>query len=369
MKVPVNEPVISEEAKLAVRGALESGWISASGPAVTQFERAFADYIGMQYGIAVMNGTAALHLALASLGIGQGDEVIVPDSTMIATVTAVLYTGATPIFVDVESETFAIDPRLLEAAITSRTKAIIPVHLFGHSADMDAILAIAEKHGVAVVEDAAEVHGATYRGKKCGSMGIMNCFSFYANKIITTGEGGMVVTNDTTLAERARRLRDLAHSPERRFVHTELGFNYRMTNLQAAVGVGELQHIEEYVAKKEWMAARYKEALSDIAGLRLPITKDYAKNVYWMYAVLVEDTLGMRRDELCARLGEAGVDTRTFFFPCHNQPFLKGHPQEHEFFPVSDDIGERGFYLPSGLALTEEQIEYTCHVVRSVIGA
>ncbi|MFA6523257.1 MAG: DegT/DnrJ/EryC1/StrS family aminotransferase [Candidatus Peribacteraceae bacterium] len=367
MKVPVNMPVISPEAKAAVLEALESGWISSAGPAVTRFEQEFARCVGMQHGIAVMNGTAALHLALASLGIGRGDEVIVPDFTMIATVTAVLYTGAQPVFVDVERETFAMDPALLEAAITPRTKAILPVHLFGHSADMDPILAIAKAHGLAVIEDAAEVHGATYRGKKCGSMGIANCFSFYANKIITTGEGGMVVTDDAAIAEHARRLRDLAHSPGRRFWHTELGFNYRMTNLQAAVGLGELSHLDDYVEKKQWMAKRYAEEVSGIPGLRLPVTKSYATNVYWMYAVLVEDELGMTRDALRARLLERGVDTRDFFYPCHSQPFLKDHPQATGSFPVSEDVAQRGFYLPSGLALTEEQLLYTCEALRSVI--
>ncbi len=366
MKVPVNEPVIAPEARQYVIDALDTGWISSAGPMITRFEQEFAAYLGMQHGIAVMNGTAALHLALLCLDIGPGDEVIVPDSTMIATVTAVMYTGAMPVFVDIERETFAIDPAKIEAAITPKTKAIMPVHLFGHSADMDPILAIAEKHKLFVVEDAAEVHGATYKGRKCGSMGVINCFSFYANKIISTGEGGMLVTNDATLAERAKRLRDLAHSAQKRFVHTELGYNYRMTNLQAALGVGNLAHIGEYLEKKQWMGKRYAEELSGIAGLRLPITKDYATNVYWMYAVLVEDAFGMTKDALRAKLLEKGIDTRDFFYPCHSQPFLKDHPQAGNSFPVSEEVAQRGFYLPSGMALAEEQLRYVCEMIRQI---
>jgi perosamine synthetase len=367
MIVPVNEPVIMPEAKQGVINALETGWISSAGPAIKQFEEDFAKILGVEHGIAVMNGTAALHVALACLGIKEGDEVIVPDFTMIATVTAVMYTGATPVFVDVERETFAMDINKIEAAITPRTKAILPVHLYGHAADMDPILAIAKKHNLFVVEDAAEVHGATYKGRMCGSMGDMNCFSFYANKIISTGEGGMVVTNSAELAEKARQLRDLAHSPAKRFVHGSLGFNYRMTNLQAALGVGQLAHLDEFVAKKQWMAKRYAEELSGVPGLRLPITKDYATNVYWMYAVLVEDAFPMTKDELRAKLKEKGIDTRDFFYPCHSQPFLKDHPQFNDSFPVSEDIAKRGFYLPSGLALTEEQLAYVCATLKELL--
>ena len=366
MKIPVNEPIIAPESRQAVIEALETGWVSSAGPCITQFEQEFADFLGMKHGVAVMNGTAALHLALASLRIGPGDEVIVPDFTMISTVTAVMYTGATPVFVDVDPETFAMDPDLMAKAITPRTKAILPVHIYGHSADMDPILETAKKHNLAVVEDAAEVHGATYKGRLCGSMGVMNCFSFYANKLITTGEGGMVVTNDDALAARAKGLRDLAHSPEKRFVHTDLGFNYRMTNLQAALGVGQMPHIKEYVEKKQWMGRRYKEELSKVPGLRLPITKDYATNVYWMYAVLVEDAFGMSKDTLRKKLAERGVDTRDFFYPCHSQPFLSTHPQAKESFPVSEDIAKRGFYLPSGLALTEEQLSTVTQAVRDI---
>ncbi len=366
MKIPVNEPIIAPESKQAVIQALETGWISSAGPAITRFEREFADFVGMKHGIAVMNGTAALHLALASLKIGPGDEVIVPDFTMISTITAVMYTGATPVFVDIDRETFAMDPALVAKAVTPRTKAIIPVHLYGHSADMDPILEIAQKHKLAVAEDAAEVHGATYKGRQCGSMGTMNCFSFYANKLITTGEGGMIVTNDDALATRAKCLRDLAHSPEKRFVHTDIGFNYRMTNLQAALGVGQMPHIKEYIEKKQWMGRRYTEELSAIRGLRLPITKDYATNVYWMYAVLVEDTFGMSKDTLRKKLADKGVDTRDFFYPCHSQPFLSKHPQFSASFPVTEDVSERGFYLPSGLALTEEQLTFVCSTVREI---
>lgn len=368
MKVPVNEPLIAPEAKRNVLDAVESGWISSAGSFIPRFEEEFARILGVKHGIAVMNGTAALHLALVSLGIDPGDEVIVPDFTMIATVNAVLYCGAHPVFVDVDRGTFCMDPEQVAAKITPRTKAILPVHIYGHSADMDPLLELARKHGLAVIEDAAEVHGATYKGRPCGSIGTINCFSFYANKLITTGEGGMVVTDDDSLAAHTRSLRDLAHSPGKRFWHTELGYNYRMTNLQAALGVGHLPHLPEYVAKKQWMGKRYGEELAGIRGLRLPVTKPWATNVYWMYAVLVTDDFGMSKDELRARLLEKGVDTRDFFYPCHTQPFLADHPQARDSFPVTEDIAARGFYLPSGLALTEEQLTYVCEALRAISG-
>ncbi|MBI3332456.1 DegT/DnrJ/EryC1/StrS family aminotransferase [Candidatus Peregrinibacteria bacterium] len=366
MTIPVNEPVITPEAKKYVNDALDTGWISSAGKYIGEFEKAFASYAGVQNGIATMNGTAALHLALVTVGVGHGDEVIVPNFTMIATAAAVLYTGATPVFVDAEPETFNIDVKKIEGKITKKTKAIMPVHIYGHSCDMDPILALAEKHDLFVIEDAAEAHGATYKGKKCGSMGDMGCFSFYGNKIVTTGEGGMVVTDDAALAGRARSLADLAHSVKKRFWHEELGFNYRMTNLQAAVGLGQMQQIDKFVAKKKWMAAEYEKRLKDVKELRLPITKPYAENVYWMYGVLVEKDFPMSKDAFRAALKEKGVDTRDFFYSTASQPLLKHLPSAKEKFPVSDMLAEHGMYLPSGLALTEKQIAYVCDTILSV---
>ena len=366
MFVPVNEPVITPESKKYVAEAMETGWISSAGKYIGEFEEQFAKFLGVKHAITTTSGTTAIHLALVALGIGPGDEVIVPDFTMMGSVLPVLYCGATPIFVNAEPEAFNIDPDLIEAKITKKTRAIMPVHIYGHSADMDPILAIAKKHSLPVIEDAAEAHGASYKGRLCGSMGDMGCFSFYGNKIVTTGEGGMVVTNDDTLAARAKKLKDLAHSEKKRFWHEEVGYNYRMTNLQAALGVGQLKHIDEFIAKKQWMANQYRKGLKGIKGLRLPIEKENAKNVYWMYGVLVEDDFPLSRDELRAKLKEKGIDTRDFFYSSASQPVLKSLPSAKEKFPVSQMLSERGLYLPSGLALTEEQMTYVCDSLRAI---
>ena len=366
MFVPVNEPVITPESKKYVAEAMETGWISSAGKYIGEFEEQFAKFLGVKHAITTTSGTTAIHLALVALGIGPGDEVIVPDFTMMGSVLPVLYCGATPVFVDAEPEAFNIDPDLIEAKITKKTRAIMPVHIYGHSADMDPILAIAKKHSLPVIEDAAEAHGASYKGRLCGSMGDMGCFSFYGNKIVTTGEGGMVVTNDDTLAARAKKLKDLAHSEKKRFWHEEVGYNYRMTNLQAALGVGQLKHIDEFIAKKQWMANQYRKGLKGIKGLRLPIEKENAKNVYWMYGVLVEDDFPLSRDELRAKLKEKGIDTRDFFYSSASQPVLKSLPSAKEKFPVSQMLSERGLYLPSGLALTEEQMTYVCDSLRAI---
>jgi len=365
MKVPVNEPVITDEAKKYALDALETGWISSSGEYIGKFEKAFADYVGRKHAITTTNGTTALHLAIAGLNIGEGDEVIVPDFTIVSCLNAVLYTGATPVFIDIDPETYSLDPNLLEGLITEKTKAIMPVHIYGHSADMDPILEIAEKHSIAVIEDAAEVHGATYKGEKCGSFGTVSIFSFYSNKIVTTGEGGMVLTDDDQLAEEMRLLMNLAHSPGKRFWHERVGFNYRMTNVQAAIGLGEFEHIDEFLAHKKWLGEQYTKKLSDIPGLILPITKDYAENVYWMYGLRVTDELGISSDDMRAKLLEKGVDTRSFFIPLSSQPIAKEY-KTHEC-PVSAEVAATGFYLPSGLALTQEQLDFVCNAVHEVV--
>ncbi len=361
-QVPVNEPLITDAAKAYVTEALDTGWISSAGPCIQKFEEAFAGYIGVKHAIFTTSGTAALHVAQRTLDIGPGDEVIIPDFTMIASPFSTMYTGATPVFVDINPETLNIDAALIEAKITANTKAIMPVHIYGLPCDMDPIMEIARKHNLMVIEDAAEVHGATYKGKKCGSIGTINAFSFYGNKIITTGEGGMITTNDDVLAQRARWLKDLAHSPEKRFRHEELGFNYRPTNMQAAVGLGQLEEIDRLLERKRSMAALYKEGLGGIDRLRLPTEKDYGTNVYWMYAVMVDEG----RDELCAALKEKGVDTREFFLPCHSQPAI--NLQADEAFPVTEDASQRGFYLPSGLAITDDQIAYVCECMKDIAG-
>lgn len=365
--IPVNEPIISEESKRNILEAIESGWISSAGKFVNLFEEQFASYLGVKHAIAVCNGTAALHTALLSLNIGIGDEVIVPAFTMAATWLAVLYTGATPVFVDCEMDTYNIDPHLIKSKISSRTKAILPVHIYGHPADMDPILDIAQKNNLVVIEDAAEAHGAEYKGQKCGSIGDINCFSFYGNKIITTGEGGMVVTNNDSLAYQARKFKDLYHSDKKRFIHEKIGFNYRMTNLQAALGCGELKHIDEYVEKKIKMANMYNKLLKKVPGVITPVEKFNNKCVYWMYGIRVDQTkFGMDKDQLRESLKGMGIDTRDFFYPPTQQPVLFSYLDKEKFFNT-ELISKTGLYLPSGLAITQKQISRVCNVICNLV--
>ena len=367
--IPVNQPLIANRAITYVSDCIKTGWVSSAGSYIGRFEEEFAKFIGVRYAVTTTNGTTALHLALATLGIGPGDEVILPDHTMFACADAVCYTGATPVVVDVERDTWNMDTKKIEKKITKRTKVIMPVHIYGHPVDMDPIIRLAKKYRLYIVEDAAEAHGALYKKKTVGSFGHINAFSFYANKIITTGEGGMVVTNDSKLAARARSLKDLAHSPNHRFLHEEIGFNYRLTNLQAALGLAQLEEANRYIRKKQWMATLYNQLLTDIEGITLPVQKPWAKNVYWMYSILVEDRFGVTRDELQHKLKEKGVDTRTFFVPLHRQPALiklgyyRGNEKD---YPVSDDISARGMYLPSGLAITKKQIETVCNAIHEI---
>lgn len=365
--IPVNVPVVSKESKRNVIEALESGWVSSAGKYVELFEKRFAEYLDVKHAISVTSGTAALHVAILALEIGPGDEVIVPAFTMAASWLAVIYVGAKPVFVDCELETFNIDTKLIEERITKRTKAIMPVHIYGHSADMDPIMKIARKHKLKVIEDAAEAHGAKYKGRKCGSIGDINCFSFYGNKIITTGEGGMIVTNNNKLANRARKFKDLYHSDKKRFIHEGVGFNYRMTNLQAAMGCGELGHISEYIAQKRHMATLYDNLLKDVPGIKTPITMPWAENVYWMYAILVEEAnFGIDRDGLKHRLKEQGIDTRDFFYSPTEQPVLSSYLGKNEKFPNTELISQKGLYLPSGLAITDEQVRRVAETIKKI---
>lgn len=366
MKIPVNKPIISTEAKKNVLRALQSGWLSSAGPFVAEFEKNFAGYVGRKEGIAVSSGTAALHTALLSLGIGKGDEVIVPAFTMAACFLAVIHTGAKPIFIDAELETYNIDPKKIEEKITPRTKAIMAVHLYGHPAEMDLISEIGKKHNIPIIEDAAQAHGAELNNRKCGSLGLISCFSFYANKLIATGEGGMIVTDDPILASKARRFRDLHHSEKKRFVHDGLGFNYRMTNIQAGIGLGELKNIEKYLRKKEKMAALYERELRNVPGLKLPKKVGAVRHSYWMYAIVVDEKkFGMDRNKLRATLLQKGIDTRDFFYPPEDQPVLRS-VVGNEIFPNAKYLGENGLYLPSGLAITPEEIKYVTETIREV---
>lgn len=362
--IPVNEPVLSPNATTYVTDCIKSGWISSAGSYISRFEKSFAAYIGVGHAITTTSGTTALHLAVASLGIGPGDEVIMTDLTIISCPLSVMYTGATPVFVDVDPVTFTIDPSRIEQKITKRTRAIMVVHLYGHPCDMDPIMALAKKYKLAVIEDAAEAHGALYKGKKVGSIGDIGIFSFYANKIVTSGEGGMVVTNDSRLALRANLLKNLAHSPRRRFWHEHIGFNYRMTNLSAAIGLAQLESIEIYIKKKKWMAREYEKALNGIPYLTLPPHQSWAQSVYWMYALTLTKDAPVSKNEVRKRLKEIGIDTRDFFYPLHIQPILRQFVKKNDHFPISHFASRHGLYVPSGLAITRGQI----HTVARALG-
>ncbi len=365
--IPVAEPLLGESELRNVVECIKSGWISSRGSYITEFEKQFSRYCGVRYGVTTTSGTTALHLALAALGLGKGDEVILPAFTMIASASAIVYTGAKPVLVDAEPDTWNMDVSKIEEKITERTRAILPVHIYGHPVDMDPLLEMAQEHSLYVVEDAAEVHGAEYKGRKAGGLGDAGCFSFYANKIITTGEGGMVVTDDERIYERASLLKDLAFTKDRTYVHRALGYNYRMTNLQAAIGLAQLERIEENVAIKRRNAALYNRLLGDIDGITTPTERPWAKNVYWMYSVLVEDAFGMTRDKLRARLLEKGVDSRAFFVPMHLQPvFQEMGLFRGESYPVAEELSRKGLYLPSGLTLTEEQIRQVCGALAEI---
>ncbi len=363
-------PVLDGNEQRYVTEAIETGWISSQGRFVTEFEEGFSRYCGASQGVAVTSGTTALHLAFAALGIGPGDEVVVPAVTHVSVTNMVMLTGARPVLVDIDPATWTLDPNKLEAEITDRTRAVVVVHLYGHPADVDPIIAIAERHGLTVIEDAAEAHGAEYRGKRAGSLGRVACFSFYANKIITTGEGGMLVTDDLELAERARKLRSQADEPgaDKRFWHLETGYNYRMTNLQAAVGLAQMERLEEFVARHRQTANRYSVGLKDVAGLTLQREEGWAKNVYWMYSMLVEPDSGVSRDDVAAHLRGRGIDSRPFFVPIHRQPSY-GSDYESQNYPVAERVAESGLNLPSGNELGESEIARIVAAVRESIGA
>ena len=367
--IPVNEPLLNGREKELLIECIDTGWISSDGPFVGRFEQNFASYLGMKHGIAVCNGTAALETALFAAGVAEGDEVIMPTFTIISCLVAAVRLGAVPVLVDAEPDTWGMDATQIESRITARTRAIMPVHMYGHPVDMDPVLAIARTHGFLVIEDAAEVHGAEYKGRKCGSLGDVSAWSFYANKIVSTGEGGMVVTSDDRAAERAASYRNLCFRPERRFYHTELGYNFRMTNLQAALGVAQLERIEEFVAIKRRLGQLYRQKLSGIQGIRFQVEQPWAKSVYWMYCIEIDEQLGFAADALRTALAARGIGTRPFFLGLHEQPaahdigLFKG-----ERFPVAERIARQGLYLPSGLTLTDSQVGEVADAVRDVVG-
>lgn len=360
--IPVAAPRLDGNELKYLTECITTGWISSAGRFVSEFEEKFSRAVGCEFGIACCNGTVALHLALAALGIGPGDEVIIPAFTMIATANAVVYTGASPVPVDAEPGSWNLDPSLVEEKITKKTKAIVVVHTYGRPAEMDVLLEICRRHGLHLVEDAAEAHGALYHGQPVGSLGRMGTFSFYANKIITTGEGGMLTTNDAEIAAVARRLRDHAFSSERHFWHEYVGFNYRMTNLQAAVGLAQTERMSDLVQARLDHAAQYSQLLGGIEGLGLPSEGIDTKNVFWMYSLLVNDEFGCSRDELRAKLALKGIETRTFFIPIHFQPIYFSRFKGLRF-DVAERLCQRGLYLPSGSSLTSDDIRIVADAI------
>jgi len=358
--IPVAEPSLGEEELNNVVEAIKSGWISSKGKFIPEFEEKLAAYCGTKYGVATSNGTVALHLALATLEIKEGDEVVVPTLTFAATANAVIYTGAKPVLVDSAPDYWCIDPEEIGKAVTPKTRAIMPVHLYGHPCDMDPIMDIANRHNLYIIEDAAEAHGAEYKGRKVGSFADIACFSFYGNKIITTGEGGMCLTNDESLAVKMRILRDHGMNPQKRYWHDVVGFNYRMTNMQAAVGVAQLNKLDKFVEKKREVAGLYSSLLNSVEGVSLPPEMPWAKNVYWMYSILVQDSFGMDRDELMRRLELKGIETRPLLAPLHLMPPYK----KSESIAVAEELASRGISLPSSVNLTAEQTRYIANAIR-----
>ena len=366
--IPVNEPLLNGKEKEYLNECIDTGWISSEGPFVKQFEQAFANRVGRKYGIAVCNGSMAIDAAIAALGIGEGDELILPTFTIVSCATAIVRAGAIPVVIDSDPITWNMDIKQLEAKITPKTKAIMVAHIYGLPVDMNPVLEIATKYGLKIIEDSAEMHGQTYFGKSCGSFGELSTFSFYPNKHVTTGEGGMIVTDNETLAEKCRSLRNLCFQPQQRFVHEELGWNLRMTNLQAALGLAQLERLDEFIRRKRNMGKLYTELLADVSELELPLTKtEYADNIYWVYGVVLKDDVPFDAKEAMQKLRELKIGTRPFFWCMHEQPvFKKMGLFADESCPVAEKLARRGFYLPSGMALNNEQIERVAKAVKTI---
>jgi perosamine synthetase len=367
--IPVNEPLLDGNEKKYLTECIDTGWISSEGPFIKQFEEKFSAQVGRKHGIAVCNGTAALDAAIEALGIGPGDEVIMPTFTIISCIGQIVRSGAKPVLVDSDPVTWNMDISQIETKITAHTKAIMVVHIFGLPVDIDPVLDIARRHGLKVLEDAAQMHGQTYKNQPCGSFGDISTFSFYPNKHITTGEGGMIVTNDDQLAEDCRSLRNLYFQPHKRFVHERMGWNLRMTNMQAALGVAQLERLDEFVVRKRHMGARYTELLSGLQGVQLPLPRmDYAENIYWVYGLVLDESIGFDAEEAMTRLAAKGVGTRPFFYPMHQQPVLRKIGLfESVSLPVAERLYKQGFYIPSGMALTDDHILRVAEAVREVL--
>lgn len=356
-RIPVSAPALAGREKEYVADCLDSNWISSNGRYVDRFEQAFASFCGVPHALSCCNGTVAIHLALLAFDLKPGDEVIVPTLTYVASANPVVYCGATPVFVDVDPATWCIDPAKLAARITVRTRGIIVVHLYGHPADMDPILGIAAEHKLFVIEDVAEAHGALYKGRLTGTLGDVSTFSFYGNKIITTGEGGMVVTRHPELARKMTLLKGQGMDPDRRFWFTVTGYNYRMTNIEAAIGLAQLERIDWHLARRREIAEAYGNRLAGCSLLTLPPNREWARSVFWLYSVVLDKRCRLTRDEVMAELAEAGIETRPFFYPLHGLPMFAGS-DGHQDFQVAEHLASRGLNLPTYAALTGGDIDY-----------
>jgi perosamine synthetase len=375
--IPVNAPLLGEREAELVAECIASGWVSSSGSYIEEFERRWASVCNRKHGIAVSNGTTALQLAVSVLDLEPGSEILMPSFTIISCALAAIYEGCVPVLVDSDPRTWCMDTDQIESRITERTRAIMPVHIYGHPVQMDAVLDIAERHGLRVIEDAAEAHGAGYERRSgtddaswvtCGGMGDVSTFSFYANKLVTTGEGGMVVTNDDGLADSARSKRNLSFQAGRRFFHEDAGYNFRLTNLQAALGVAQLERFDQIVAKKRADARKYLDLLGDLEGVQLPPSEAWARSVYWMFGIVLGDDVALDATELAERLAAEGVETRPFFLGLHEQPALHDRGLfDGEKHPVAERLARRGLYLPSGLALTDDDIERVSETLHKVL--
>jgi perosamine synthetase len=367
--VPVNEPFLGDKEKEYLNECVDTGWISSEGPFVKRFESEMAEFCQRKHGVAVCNGSAALDVAVDILGLGEGDEIILPSFTIVSCASAIVRSGAKPVVVDSDPVTWNMKVEEIERKITPATKAIMAVHIYGFPVDMDPLLALAEKHDLKVIEDAAEMIGQTYKGRPCGSFGDVSTFSFYPNKHITTGEGGMVLCNDDALAEKAAMKRNLCFQAKKRFVHEELGWNMRMTNLQAALGVAQLERIEWAVSRKREIGKLYDSYFSgreDVAVL--PPSQTFADNIYWVYGLVLNDSLGLDADQVMPRLGEKGVGTRPFFWPMHEQPvFHQMGLLQGESHPVSERLARKGFYLPSGLGTSDDELKYCAEALVNIL--
>jgi perosamine synthetase len=364
--IPVAAPVLAGREKEYVADCMESGWISSSGKYVELFESAFAEFCGVRHAVACCNGTVALHVALVALGVGTGDEVIVPTLTFVATANAVTHCGARPVFVDSEPETWNLDPAQVEAKITPRTKGIIAVHLYGHPAEMDALRSIARRHGLFILEDAAEAHGALYKGRRAGSLGDVAAFSFYANKIIATGEGGMVVTNDDALAARVRLLRGQGMDSERRYWFPVIGYNYRMMNIPAAIGLAQVEQAEWHMGRRREVAATYKRLLRSATQLSWQTEREWTQHAYWMFTIILKEEMTDGRDGLMLRLQEGGIETRPVFYPVHLLPPYREAARGEEF-PVAERLARRGVSLPTWAGLSLSDQSYVCERLRECL--